>query len=113
MRAHSAGELLFFGANTISAPHCVFGRSDAEGRLRSSVEVPLQQAVLMHDFAITESYAVFIDGSLVMDTAVRSGLQVLKEDQLMEACGFVVAGLGVIHSCSLGFGSCHKKLGIR
>ena len=65
-----AGELLFFGASTLAPPYCAFGRADAAGGALGSVEVPLQQAVLMHDFAITERYAVFIDGSLVMDTAV-------------------------------------------
>lgn len=70
----SAGELLFFGSSTIAAPYCVYGRADAAGRVLSAVEVPLQQAVLMHDFAITQRFAVFIDGSLVMDTAVRRGL---------------------------------------
>ena len=54
----------------MAAPYCTLGRSDAAGEELGSLAVPLQQAVLMHDFAITERFAVFIDGSLVIDTGV-------------------------------------------
>ena len=52
------------------AAECVFGVADASGRVTRTVAVPLERPVLMHDFAITQRHAVFVEGSLVMDPSV-------------------------------------------
>ena len=48
----------------------MFGVADAFGRVTRTVAVPLERPVLMHDFAVTEHHAVFVEGSLVMDPSV-------------------------------------------
>jgi carotenoid cleavage dioxygenase len=52
------GELLFFSYGP-SRPHVTYYRADAAGRVvhRAAIDVPAM--TLMHDFAITERYAVF------------------------------------------------------
>lgn len=67
-----AGELLFYGTDARSGgTECVFSVADASGRVMRTVAVPLQRPALMHDFAVTERHAVFLEGSLVMDPSVR------------------------------------------
>ena len=71
----SAGELLFYGADARSGgAECVFGVADVSGRVTRTVRVPLERPVLMHDFAVTEHHAVFVEGSLVMDPSVSGAV---------------------------------------
>jgi carotenoid cleavage dioxygenase len=55
------GELLYFGYQVDKAPHLTFGVLDAAGAAVHSTSVPLRFPQMMHDFAITESHAVFWD----------------------------------------------------
>jgi carotenoid cleavage dioxygenase len=57
--AHS-GEMVFFGYG-VAKPEVQFGIVTADGKLRRSETVALPRAVMMHDFAMTERYAVFLD----------------------------------------------------
>lgn len=63
--------MLFYGTDARSgSTECIFSVADASGRVTRTVAVPLQRPVLMHDFAVTENQAVFVEGSLVMDPSV-------------------------------------------
>lgn len=61
------GELLFFGYGFLQQPFCTFSRANAIGELISSVELNQTRPVMMHDFAITEHFAVFLDLPLIFD----------------------------------------------
>jgi carotenoid cleavage dioxygenase-like enzyme len=54
------GELHFFGYSPI-APHLTYHRLSAAGELVQSAEIPGAGPSMMHDFAITERHAVFLD----------------------------------------------------
>ncbi len=55
-----SGELHFFGYSPI-APHLTYHRLSAAGELVCSAEIPGAGPSMMHDFAITERHAVFLD----------------------------------------------------
>jgi 9-cis-epoxycarotenoid dioxygenase len=48
-------------------PLCVFNSVSASGRLSQDVPVPLSRPQMMHDFAFTEHYIIFLEGALVFD----------------------------------------------
>ncbi len=52
------GELLFFGYSAVP-PFLTFYRADADGRLVSAEPIPGGMPAMVHDFAITEHFAVF------------------------------------------------------
>lgn len=54
------GEVVFFGYSP-SRPFLRLGILDKDGRLKSTTEVDLPRSVMVHDFAITPDYAVFLD----------------------------------------------------
>ncbi len=54
------GELHFFGYSPM-APHLTYHRLSAAGELAVSAEIPGAGPSMMHDFAITERHAVFLD----------------------------------------------------
>ena len=56
----ASGELHFFGYSPI-APHLTYHRLSAAGALVVSVEIPGAGPSMMHDFAITDRHAVFLD----------------------------------------------------
>ena len=60
------GEMVFFGASPF-APFLRIHAADARGELVWSTEVELPGAVMMHDFAITETKVVIFDLPAVMD----------------------------------------------
>lgn len=47
--------------------HVVYFSVDASGNKSKSYPVDVQAAQIMHDFAVTENYAVFLDHALVLD----------------------------------------------
>ncbi|GBD26483.1 Apocarotenoid-15,15'-oxygenase [bacterium HR30] len=53
-----SGELLFFGYSPV-APFLTFYRADPKGNLVSTEAIPGRMPAMVHDFAITEHYAVF------------------------------------------------------
>jgi carotenoid cleavage dioxygenase len=58
------GELHFFGYSPM-APHLVYHRLSAAGELVTSAEVPGAGPSMMHDFAITDRHALFLDLPMV------------------------------------------------
>jgi carotenoid cleavage dioxygenase-like enzyme len=62
------GEMLFFGYSPIP-PYLQYHVADADGKLVHSVEIDLETPVMMHDFAVTENYALFVDAPAVFDVA--------------------------------------------
>ncbi|KAF3886603.1 MULTISPECIES: carotenoid oxygenase family protein [Nostocales] len=54
------GEMMFFGYSFIS-PYLQYGVVSAEGELLRTVPIDIPQPVMMHDFAITQHYTIFMD----------------------------------------------------
>lgn len=54
------GEMIFFGYGPIR-PHLRLGILDPSGRLTTSRPIDLPRCVMIHDFAITRDFAVFLD----------------------------------------------------
>lgn len=61
------GEMFTFGYQVDKAPHCIYRVVSKDGVMKDPVPITLPQAVMMHDFAITENYAIFMDLPLVID----------------------------------------------
>ena len=55
-----SGDLHFFGYSAL-APHLTYHRLSAAGELVTSVEIPGAGPSMMHDFAITDRHALFLD----------------------------------------------------
>jgi carotenoid cleavage dioxygenase len=69
----TTGDLLFFGYS-LRPPHLTYYRADAEGRITNTRIVDVPRATMMHDFAVTESKAIFHDSPVVFDASlIRSG----------------------------------------
>lgn len=54
------GEMMFFGYS-VFPPYVTYGVVSPEGELLKTVPFDLPQPVMMHDFAITENYTIFMD----------------------------------------------------
>lgn len=61
------GELFAFGASPVAKPHLQYSAINADGTLSHTTAIELPIGVLMHDFAITESQAVFINHPYTFD----------------------------------------------
>ncbi|MFN8040795.1 MAG: carotenoid oxygenase family protein [Acidimicrobiales bacterium] len=60
------GEMLFFAYSPIP-PYLRYHVADATGALVHSIEIELPAPVMMHDFVITESYAILLDSPARFD----------------------------------------------
>lgn len=60
------GEMPFFGYSPVP-PYLRYHVADASGALVHSVEIEIPKPVMIHDFAITENYVVFVDSPGVFD----------------------------------------------
>ncbi|KAG0556078.1 hypothetical protein KC19_11G024200 [Ceratodon purpureus] len=80
------GEMFTFGYQIDKAPHCIYRVVGKDGVMKEPVPITLPQAVMMHDFAITENYAIFMDLPLVIDGEhmVKGGF-LFKFDEKKEA----------------------------
>jgi carotenoid cleavage dioxygenase len=54
------GEMMFFGYS-FAPPYLHYSVVSEEGKLLQTVPIDLSRAVMMHDFAITEDYTIFMD----------------------------------------------------
>ena len=63
----TTGELHFFGSGNILEPHVVYHRADADGRLTVNRPIDVPALTLMHDFALTADYVVFMDLPLLFN----------------------------------------------
>lgn len=55
------GEMMFFGYSLAQPPYVKYSVVSAEGDLLRTVPIDLPVGVMMHDFAITERYTIFMD----------------------------------------------------
>ncbi|WP_138500554.1 carotenoid oxygenase family protein [Nostoc sp. PA-18-2419] len=55
------GEMIFFGYSFVAPPYLQYSVVSAEGELLWTVPIDLPIGVMMHDFAITENYTIFMD----------------------------------------------------
>ena len=55
------GEMMFYGFSPIAPPYLEYSVVSAEGELLRTVPIDLPAPVMMHDFAITENYTIFLD----------------------------------------------------
>lgn len=55
------GEMMFFGYSIAEPPYLKYTVVSAAGELLQTVPIDLPVAVMMHDFAITEHYSIFMD----------------------------------------------------
>lgn len=60
------GELYFYGVS-MARPYLTFHVADGNGRLIRSVPVDVPAPTMMHDFAITEHYVIWMDLPVVFD----------------------------------------------
>ncbi|MFO0577963.1 MAG: carotenoid oxygenase family protein [Polyangia bacterium] len=58
------GELFFFGYQLLEPPYLKYSVASATGELQFTTPIALPEPVMMHDFAITEHHAVFLDAPL-------------------------------------------------
>ncbi len=61
-----SGDMLFFGYSPV-APYLRYHEVNAAGELVHSTEIEIPAPVMMHDFVVTEHYAVFFDAPAVFD----------------------------------------------
>jgi carotenoid cleavage dioxygenase len=55
------GEMMFFGYSLFAPPYLKYSVVSASGELLRTVPIDLPVGVMMHDFAITEHYTIFMD----------------------------------------------------
>lgn len=55
------GEMIFFGYSVTQPPYLHYSVVSDEGKLLQTVPIDLPVGVMMHDFAITEDYTIFMD----------------------------------------------------
>lgn len=64
----SSGDMFNFGVEFIPAPHLRVYRTDRLGRLKHYRSVSLPYVAMVHDFAITERYLVFLISPIIPDS---------------------------------------------
>lgn len=61
------GEMIFFGYSLLAPPYLQYSVVSAQGELLRTVPIELPIGVMMHDFAITENYTIFMDLPLTLN----------------------------------------------
>ncbi len=64
------GELVFFGIDVFGPPFLRYHVVDDTGQLTTTEEIEIPRAVMMHDFAVTATRAVFFDQPVLFDLAL-------------------------------------------
>lgn len=64
------GEMHFFGYGNVVAPYVTYHRADANGELVINRPIDVAALTMMHDFALTATYVVFMDLPIVYDLDV-------------------------------------------
>lgn len=57
----TTGEMIFFGYSLLQPPYLRYSVVSAQGEILKTVPIDLPIGVMMHDFAITENYTLFMD----------------------------------------------------
>lgn len=79
------GELFTFGYD-ISKPHVYYHVVSKEGVMSEATVITLPRGVMMHDFAITENYAIFMDLPMILDAeGMAKGKMAISFDEKKEA----------------------------
>nr|WP_243147069.1 carotenoid oxygenase family protein [Scytonema sp. UIC 10036] len=55
------GEMMFFGYQPLTKPYIQYGIVSAEGKIVKTIPVDIPSPIIMHDFAITQNYSIFMD----------------------------------------------------
>lgn len=66
----TTGELHFFGYGNLFAPHVTYHRADAHGELVIERPLDVPALTMMHDFALTANYVVFMDLPIVFNADI-------------------------------------------
>ncbi|ORX03361.1 carotenoid oxygenase family protein [Mycolicibacillus trivialis] len=75
-----SGEMFNFGVEFIPRPHLRIYRTDPRGRLRHFRSAPLPYTAMVHDFALTDRYLVFLVSPIIPDAVpVALGLKPLGD----------------------------------
>ncbi|MFM2062097.1 MAG: hypothetical protein RLZZ507_1767 [Cyanobacteriota bacterium] len=76
------GEMMFFGYS-FAPPYLQYGVVSAQGEILRTVPIELPMGVMMHDFAITENYTIFMDLPLTfsMERMQRGEAMMMFESQ--------------------------------
>lgn len=61
------GDLYFFGYNPVAPPYLTFHVADASGELVRSVPIDIPRPSMIHDMAVTERFAIFLDLPVIFD----------------------------------------------
>ncbi|MFE0790792.1 carotenoid oxygenase family protein [Streptomyces mutabilis] len=89
----ASGELHFFASSPFP-PYLIHHVASADGEVLDSQEVPGASAALKHDFAITEHYVVFLEGSVTFDPTEHSGIPYGWNDAQATRIGVMPRGAG-------------------
>jgi carotenoid cleavage dioxygenase len=68
----TTGEMHFFGYGNIVAPHVTYHRADANGQLIIDRPLDVPALTMMHDFALTANYVVFMDLPIVFNIDIAA-----------------------------------------
>lgn len=87
------GEMHFFGYH-FAPPHLVYHRVDGSGRLVESRPIEIPGPVMMHDFAITDAYVIFMDLPIVFapGSIAGGGMPYRWSDEAGARLGFLRRG---------------------
>jgi carotenoid cleavage dioxygenase-like enzyme len=66
----TTGELHFFSYGNLFEPHVTYHRADATGELVLSRPLEVGALTMMHDFALTAKYAIFMDLPIVFNAEI-------------------------------------------
>ncbi|MGK7914272.1 MAG: carotenoid oxygenase family protein [Prochloraceae cyanobacterium] len=55
------GELIFFSYSLVQSPYVKYGIVSATGELSPPIEIDIPIGVMMHDFAVTKNYIIFME----------------------------------------------------
>lgn len=70
----SAGEMFGMCYDVMASPYLTYQVFSKGGDLMEPVPITLQDSAVMHDFAITENYAIFMDPPVAVNVKVCSSL---------------------------------------
>ena len=65
-----AGHMFFFGYSN-AKPHVQYKVADEKGAITHNVAFNLREPIMMHDFAVTQDYAIFLDVPLFFRAQVQ------------------------------------------
>lgn len=85
------GEMMFFGYNPMAAPHVQYSLVSKTGELEFTRPIDVPRGIMMHDFAITENYTIFMDLPLTfsVERAMKGGAVLAFEKDLPARYGIL------------------------